>query len=69
MDNKEIISGFIRYDEISEEYHFEFENGEEYSSDTMMLFEEIDNLLLHKGKEITKTGDKITIIIERTGNS
>ncbi|MFF2531384.1 hypothetical protein ACFVS2_20990 [Brevibacillus sp. NPDC058079] len=62
---RDIVSGKLRHNEWKDEYFLSLEDGGNYSSDTNMLFEEIDYLLVDQGKERINTGDQITIIIER----
>lgn len=62
-----VVSGIIQYDQEAEEYYLKLDDGNEISTDTNMLFEEIDNLLEKLGEKITQIGDRITIVVERKG--
>lgn len=62
---RDIVSGKLCYNEGEDEYFLSLDGGKNYSSNTNMLFEEIDNLLVAQGKDSTKPGDTITIIVER----
>lgn len=63
--HRDVISGAVavREDEFGDtEYYLKLPDGSDYVPDT--LLEEIDKLLSTQGKEIMKSGSKLTIIIE-----
>lgn len=62
---RHVFMGTIQYDSELEEYYYELTNGTRYTSETFMLFEELDNLMKSQGLALSEVGDRLTIVVDR----